>query len=83
VEVPFGNHITDGESHGSNEDLMCPKSVEQEVVKHDDTSIAFSRNLGENFTCCLILRRTDCINHRTDGSHPEQVHHDGHHQDYH
>lgn len=83
MEIPFGDNITDGKDHGGDEDFMCPESVEQEVVEHDDTSIVFPRDLSENLPRRFILRCTDSINHGTDGSHPKQVHHDSHHQDYH
>jgi hypothetical protein len=79
VKIPLGYDITDGENHRGYEDLMGPEGVKQKVVKHDNSSIPLARNFSEDLASGLILRRTNCVNPRTYGSHPKQVHHDGHH----
>ena len=71
MKVPFGCNITDPENHGGYKYLMGPKSIEQEVVKHDNSSIAFSSHFSKDFSRGLVFRGTNSVNHWADGSHPK------------
>lgn len=79
MEVPFSCDIWYSEDHGCAEYFMCPECIEQEIVEHDDASIAFSCHFCEHFSCGFVFWGTDSVDHWTDSGHPEKVHHDCHH----
>lgn len=55
MEVPFGCDIRYSKDHCCAEYFMRPKCIKQEIVEHDDASIAFACHLCEYFSCGFVF----------------------------